>query len=138
VDDLLAAARGPVMASHVGADAVHAHVRNLNDAHLRAVAQRGGVVALVLYEKFLTGGKATFDDAMRHLRHMIEVCGVNGVGIGSDFDGGFGRDQLPAGIRTAADLPKFAAALRKEGVADADVAKVCGGNLRRVLTTVMM
>ena len=138
VDDLLATAKGPVIASHVGADAVHAHVRNLTDAHLRAVAQRGGVVALVLYEKFLTGGKATFDDAMRHLRHMIEVCGVSGVGIGSDFDGGFGRDQLPTGIRTAADLPKFAAALRKDGLAEADVAKICGGNLRRVLTTVMM
>lgn len=138
VDDLLAAARGPVIASHVGADAVHAHHRNLTDAHLRAVAQRGGVVALVLYEKFLTGGKATFDDALRHLRHMIEVCGASGVGIGSDFDGGFGRDQLPAGIRTAADLPKFAAALRKDGLPEADVGKICGGNLRRVLTAVMM
>jgi len=138
VDDLLAAARGPVIASHVGADAVHAHVRNLTDAHLRAVAQRGGVVALVLYERFLTGGKATFDDALRHLRHMIEVCGASGVGIGSDFDGGFGRDQLPAGIRTAADLPKFAAALRKDGLPEADVLKICGGNLRRVLTSVMM
>ncbi len=138
VDDLLAAAKGPVIASHVGADAVHAHHRNLVDAHLRAVAQRGGVVALVLYEKFLTGGKATFDDALRHLHHMLEVCGTNAVGIGSDFDGGFGRDQLPAGIRTAADLPKFAAALRKAGVPEVDVAKICGGNLRRVLTTVMM
>jgi membrane dipeptidase len=138
VDDLLACARGPVLASHVGAAAVHAHARNLSDAHLRAIAQRGGVVALVLYEKFLTGGKATFDDAMRHLRHMIEVCGVSGVGIGSDFDGGFGRDQLPTGIRTAADLPKFAVALRKDGLPEADIAKVCGGNLRRVLTSVMM
>jgi membrane dipeptidase len=138
VDDLLAAARGPVIASHVGADAVHAHVRNLTDAHLRAVAQRGGVVGLVLYERFLTGAKATFDDAMRHLRHMIEVCGVSGVGIGSDLDGGFGRDQLPTGIRTAADFPKFAQALRKDGLPDSDIAKVCGGNLRRVLTALMM
>ena len=44
----------------------------------------------------------------------------------------------PAGIRTAADLPKFAAALRKDGLPEADVAKVCGGNLRRVLTSVMI
>jgi len=138
LDDLLATARGPVIASHVAAAAVHEHARNLTDAHMRAIAQRGGVVALVLYEKFLTGGKATFDDALRHLRHMIEVCGANGVGIGSDFDGGFGRDQLPAGIRTAADLPKFAAALKKDGLPDSDVAKICGGNLRRVLTSVMM
>jgi len=137
VDDLLATARGPVIASHVGADAVFAHPRNLTDAHLKAIAQRGGVVALVLYQGFLSGQRATFDDAMRHLRHMIEVCGAGAVGIGSDFDGGFGRDELPAGIRTAADLPKFAEALAADGLAPADVAKVCGGNLRRVLTAVM-
>ncbi|MHC4547987.1 MAG: dipeptidase [Planctomycetota bacterium] len=137
VDDLLATARGPVIASHVGADAVYRHVRNLTDEHMKAIAQRGGVVALVLYEKFLADGKATFDDAMRHLRHMIEVCGVDGVGIGSDMDGGFGRDALPTGIRTAADLPKFAGALRQDGLSEPDAAKICGGNLRRLLTAMM-
>lgn len=137
VDDLLATARGPVIASHVGADAVLSHVRNLTDEHMKAITQRGGVVALVLYEKFLADGKATFDDAMRHLRHMISVCGVDGVGIGSDMDGGFGRDELPTGIRSAADLPKFAEALSGDGLSGHDVAKVCGGNLRRVLTSVM-
>lgn len=137
VDDLLALARGPVVASHVGADAVYAHARNLTDEHMRAVAQRGGVVSLVLYEKFLSDSKATLDDVVRHLMHMLEVCGADGVGIGSDMDGGFGRDKLPTGIRSAADLPKIADALGRRGLPDGDVAKVCGGNLRRVLTSVM-
>jgi membrane dipeptidase len=137
LDDLLGTARGPVIASHVGADAVFPHARNLTDEHMRAIALRGGVVALVLYSGFLAAGRATFADAMSHLRHMIEVCGVDGVAIGSDFDGGFGRDELPTGIRTAADLPKFAEALARDGMAPADVGKVCGGNLRRVLTSVM-
>ena len=137
VDDLLATARGPVIASHVGADAVLSHARNLTDAHLKAVAQRGGVVALVLYSGFLAEGRATLDDTLRHLLHMLEICGASGVGIGSDFDGGFGREDLPTGIRTAADLPKIADGLRKRGVSEGDVAKICGGNLRRVLTSVM-
>ena len=94
VDDLLGTARGPVIASHVAADAVFAHRRNLTDDHLRAVAQRGGVVGLVLYAGFLGEGRASFDDAMRHLLHMIEICGVEAVGIGSDMDGGFGKDKL--------------------------------------------
>jgi len=136
LDDLLASARGPVVASHVGADAVFAHARNLTDEHMKAIAQRGGVVGLVLYSGFLAEGRATFDDAMRHLLHMLEVCGSDGVGIGSDLDGGFGREHLPTGIRTAADFPKFADALRKE-IPEADVAKICGGNWRRVLTAVM-
>jgi membrane dipeptidase len=139
IDDLLAMARGSVIASHVGADAVLPHRRNLSDAHLETIAQRGGVAALVLYSGFLVAeGRATFEDAMRHLRHMIEVCGVDGVGIGSDFDGGFGRAELPTGIRTAADLPRFADALAKDGLNEAAVAKICGGNLRRVLTAAMM
>lgn len=137
VDDLLATARGPVIASHVGATAVYEHPRNLTDEHLKAVAQRGGVVSLVLYEKFLTGGKASLDDALRHLMHMLEVCGAGGVGIGSDMDGGFGRDQLPRGIRSSADLPRIAEALAAHGVPEPDIAKICGGNLRRVLTAVM-
>jgi membrane dipeptidase len=137
IDDLLATARGPVIASHVAADAVHSHVRNLTDEHMKAIAQRGGVVGLVLFEKFLAEEKASFDDAMRHLRHIIEVCGVDGVGIGSDMDGGFGRDQLPTGIRSAADLPKFAEALSADGLTESDVAKICGANFRRVLTSVM-
>jgi membrane dipeptidase len=121
----------------VAADAVHSHVRNLTDEHMKAITQGGGVVALVLFEGFLAAGKATFDDAMRHLRHMISVCGVDGVGLGSDMDGGFGRDQLPTGIHSAADLPKFAEALSGDGLSGHDVAKICGGNLRRVLTSVM-
>jgi len=137
VDDLLGTARGPIIASHVGADAVFAHRRNLTDDHLRAVAQRGGVVGLVLYARFLGEGRPTFDDALRHLFHMLEICGVDGVGIGSDMDGGFGKDELPVGFHTAADLPRFADALRKRGYSDSDVDKVCGGNFRRVLTSVM-
>jgi len=137
VDDLLATARGAVIASHVGSDAVHAHKRNLTDAHLAEIAKRGGVVGLVLYGKFLADERATLDDALRHLMHMIEVCGPDAVGIGSDFDGGFGKDDLPAGIRTAADLPRIGEELEDRGVPPADVAKVLGGNLRRVLTAVM-
>ena len=137
VDDLLGTARGPIIASHVGADEVYAHVRNLTDDHLRAVAQRGGVAALVLYNKFLGDGRPSFSDAVRHLTHMIEICGIDGVGIGSDMDGGFGRDQLPGGFHSAADLPRFADALADAGYSEGDIDKVCGGNLRRVLTSVM-
>jgi len=137
VDDLLGTTRGRVIASHVGAAAVFEHARNLSDAHLQEIARRGGVAALVLYSKFLAEGKASLDDAIRHLLHMVQVCGPDAVAIGSDFDGGFGRDDLPTGIRGAADLPKIAARLRDEGLPENDVAKICGGNLRRVLTAVM-
>ena len=137
VDDVLGTVRGPVIASHVGAEDAFSHVRNLTDDHLRAVAQRGGVCCLVLYQKFLAEGRATMDDVKRHLMHMLETCGADGVGVGSDMDGGFGRDQLPAGIRSSADLPLIAEALAQEGVSEGDIGKIMGGNLRRVLTAVL-
>jgi len=138
VDDVLGTARGPVLASHVACDALREHKRNLTDAHMKAIAARSGVVGLVLYSGFLAAeGRATFDDVMRHLMHMIEVCGIDAVGIGSDFDGGFGRDELPTGIRTAADLRKIPEALAREGLSEGEIAKIVGGNWRRVLTAVM-
>ena len=72
-----------------------------------------------------------------HLMHMIEICGPDSVGIGTDLDGGFTRSQLPTSIHTAADFPNIADALRARGVSEIDVAKVCGSNFRRVLTSVM-
>lgn len=137
VDDLLGTARGRVIASHVGADAIFSHQRNLTDDHLRAIAQGGGVVGLVLFAGFLGEGRPSFADAVRHLLHMIEICGIDGVGIGSDMDGGFGRDKLPVGFHSASDLPRFAEALEREGCSASDIDKVCGGNFRRVLTAVM-
>ncbi len=137
VDDLLATARGPIMASHVACDAVFEHPRNLTDAHLTEVAKRGGVVGLVLYTGFLAESRATMDDILRHLMHMLEVCGPDAVGIGSDIDGGFSRDKLPTGIRTSADLPRILEALGDRGVSDQDLVKIAGSNFRRVLTAVM-
>ncbi len=137
IDDLLATARGPVIASHVACDAVFEHPRNLTDAHLTEVAKRGGVVGLVLYTGFLAESRATMDDILRHLMHMLEVCGPDAVGIGSDIDGGFSRDKLPTGIRTSADLPRIIEALSERGVPDQDLGKIAGSNFRRVLTAVM-
>ncbi|MEE8106942.1 MAG: membrane dipeptidase [Planctomycetota bacterium] len=137
VDDLFGTARGPVMASHVGADAIYSHRRNLTDAHLAEVARRGGVVGIVLFSKFLCEGRATMDDVVAHLMHMLEICGPESVGIGSDLDGGFSRSHLPTSIHTAADFPNIADALRASGVSEDDVAKVCGSNFRRLLTGVM-
>ncbi|MCZ6572500.1 MAG: membrane dipeptidase [Planctomycetota bacterium] len=137
VDDLLGAAHGRIIASHVGSDAVFNHPRNLTDEHLKGIAKLGGVVGLVFYSGILGEGRATLDDLMRHLMHMLEVCGADHVGLGSDLDGGFGREELPTGIRSAADFPCIADALAERGVDEADVDKICGGNWRRVLTAVM-
>ena len=65
-----------------------------------------------------------------HIVHIAKVAGVDHVGIGSDFDGVSG--QLPAGMDSAADLPKITVALMERGYSAEDCRKILGGNLMRV------
>ena len=65
---------------------------------------------------------------------IAKVAGVDHVGLGSDFDGVSGA--LPAGMNSAADLPKITQALLDRGYSDQDVLKILGGNLLRVMRDV--
>src|SRR6201999_768838 len=69
-----------------------------------------------------------------HIDHIAKVAGVDHVGLGSDFDGVFG--QLPAGMDSAAGLPKITAALMARGYSAEDCRKILGGNLLRVFREV--
>ena len=73
--------------------------------------------------------RATFEDAMAHLLHAIQVVGIDHVGIGADFDGGGGV----TGFEDARDYPKITARLLSAGYAPADIQKVWSGNVLRVL-----
>jgi membrane dipeptidase len=72
---------------------------------------------------------ASFDLFMKAMLHAIQVAGVDHVGIGCDWDGGGGVK----GMEDIASLPKISAALKKAGYSDADVAKIWGGNVLRVM-----
>ena len=78
----------PVLCSHSSARALCNHPRNLTDDQLRAIAAKEGVVQATFYNDFLCeSGEATIADAVRHIMHIIDVAGIDSVGIGSDFDG---------------------------------------------------
>ena len=68
-----------------------------------------------------------------HFDHIAKIAGIDHVGIGTDFDG-FG--MLPAGIHSAADLPKITAALMSRGYTAEQMKKLLGGNLLRVFAEV--
>jgi membrane dipeptidase len=75
---------------------------------------------------------ADFDLYMRSMLHAIRVMGVDHVGLGADWDGGGGV----IGMEDVAALPRISARLRREGLSEADIAKVMGGNLLRVMRQV--
>jgi len=176
-DQLLELSRAPIVLSHSGAKALYDHPRNIDDARIRRLAARGGVLQVNAYGGYLVpvaesaerrreldaleaklGGydtldeagvlawlaaeaqidarhpvrKATFDDYMRHLLHILEVAGVDHVGIGADWDGGGGVD----GLEDVTHLPRITQALLDAGYSEQDVEKIWGGNLLRVMREV--
>ena len=68
-------------------------------------------------------------DVVHHMKHVCDLAGsANHVAIGTDLDGGLGREQIPHEIATIADLPKLADALSSAGFNDDDVRNIMGGN----------
>ncbi len=100
----IAAATRPPFITHTGCNAVYVHPRNNDDAELRAVADKGGVVGIYLMP-FLDGGtgELTTDMLFAHLDHALDVCGEDHVGIGSD-----------QGLVPVDDGPEYRKALREE------------------------
>lgn len=74
--------------------------------------------------------RATLDDVVAHVEHVIEIAGVDHVGIGSDFDGV--GPTLPTELADVSMYPNLIAALLARGHSEADVEKIAGGNLLRV------
>jgi membrane dipeptidase len=133
---------GPVAATHANPRTFVPGPRQLSDPMIRALAERDGVVGIVPYNRFLqpgwtrSDGKAavTVHDVAAAIDHVCQVVGdAAHVGLGSDFDGGFGADSTPAEIETVADLPRVGEALAERGYDAAHVAAVMGENWLRVL-----
>ena len=123
----------PIVCSHSSARALCDHPRNLTDDQLRALAASGGVVQTCLYDGFLRKeGGATIDDAIRHIRHMVDVAGIDHVGIGTDFDG----DGGIIGCADASEVINLTRRLQTEGFSDPDIEKLWGGNFLRVMRLV--
>ncbi|MFM8320286.1 MAG: dipeptidase, partial [Chloroflexota bacterium] len=125
-----------VCASHANARALIPSPRHLSDALIRALAERDGVIGLVLYNAFLEPGwrqdhslPVTLSEHLARQAHYIAgLVGWAHIGIGSDLDGGFGRDECPLEIETVADLRKIGEVVPAEARP-----AVLGGNWLRFL-----
>lgn len=124
----------PFVASHSNARAVCSHVRNLTDEMIRALGERGGVTGLNFCADFLTsvpkGQKngGTIAAVVQHAKHIVNVGGMECLGLGSDFDGIDTHAEL-----TGADkLPLLDAALEKGGFSASQREKIFGGNVLRL------
>jgi len=76
--------------------------------------------------------QVTWEKIVEHIDHAVRVAGVDHVGLGSDFDGA----TMPLGMDDVSQLPRITDALLKKGYSDADVEKILGGNILRVMERV--
>ena len=110
------------------------HPRNLTDDQLKALAAQGGVAQICLYKGFINKeeDKASLSDAIRHINHIVDLIGIDHVGIGSDFDG----DGELIGCSATNELINITVRLLEEGYTEEDIRKIWGGNLLRVMTAI--
>lgn len=131
--DTLEISSQPVVCSHSSCRALCDHPRNLTDDQLKAIARKGGVVQVCLYGGFLRSDvPATICDAIEHLHHMVNIMGIEHVGIGTDFDG----DGGIIGCNDSSELINLTRRLLYERYSEADLRLIWGGNFLRVMEEV--
>ena len=129
VDDILAVAGRPVVASHTGLRGIADNTRNLTDAQARGIAATGGLLGIGFWPTACGGHDAAA--IARAIRYAVDVAGIEHVGLGSDFDG-----AVPVPF-DASGLVLLTEALIDAGFTDDEIAKVMGGNARRLLADVL-
>ena len=131
--DALELSEQPIVCSHSSCRALCDHPRNLTDEQMRALAAKGGVMQVTLYNGFLVKeGEATIRHAMAHLEHAIQVMGIDHVGIGTDFDG----DGGIRGLANSSELLQFTRQLMARHFSEQDIQKIWGGNFLRLMSQV--
>lgn len=87
--DVAKHSKDPFIASHSCARALCNHRRNLDDAQLKLLGEKGGLVGLNFYGSFLSedGSQFTFERAVEHCKHIADKAGIEALALGSDFDG---------------------------------------------------
>ncbi|MFQ5677626.1 MAG: dipeptidase [bacterium] len=97
-------------------------ITNQNDPRVKAEMEQ--------YEKENPFPYATVEDVVDHIDHVVEIAGIDHVGLGSDFDGV--GPTLPIGLKSVADYPNLICHLLKRGYSQEDIEKILSGNVLRV------
>lgn len=136
---------GPVWASHSNCRALVPHNRQLDDEQIKALIDRDAVIGVALDAWMLVPGwvrgKSTpqtaglkLERVVEHIDHVCQIAGnARHSGIGSDLDGGFGREQTPSDLDTIADLARLRELLSSRGYHEEHVRQILHGNFIRFL-----
>lgn len=132
---------GQIAVTHANCKALmpnYAFNRLLSDRVIQGIIERDSIIGVVPFNTFLKDGwligksdreEVGLDILVDHIDHICQLAGdASHVGIGSDFDGGFGLQSTPKEIDTIIDLQKLVPLLLSRGYSDEDAAAILGGN----------
>jgi membrane dipeptidase len=143
----------PVIASHSNPRALMDAYQNKTDEEIKAIAEKGGVIGVTAFPRLVSKDpdKCTLDDLLDFIDYVVELVGVNHIGIGLDFAEGWAEypptrmtlmkiDKriyiYPKGIQTVTDFPNITKGLVGRGYSDAEARKILGENFLRVFKKV--
>ena len=152
--DVLESSAQPVIASHSNVRAIRDHPRNLTDSMIEAIAASGGLVGVVAVARYIADSEPTIARWADHIDHIVNLVGIDHVGIGCDFydeimamgasqeipawspGGGLGQLSF-AGMRSWEDLPGLTTELLRRGYTEGDLRKIYHQNFFRVIGSVL-
>ncbi|MFS4494280.1 dipeptidase [Maribacter sp. 2308TA10-17] len=136
---------GPVWASHNNCRALVNHNRQFSDEQIIELIFRNAVIGIALDawmmvpnwvrgESTPKGMNVTLQQMINNIDHICQLAGNTlHVGIGTDLDGGFGKEQCPSDIDTIADLQKIPQLLSARGYSTSDIENIMSANFLRFL-----
>lgn len=157
--ETIEASKKPVAFTHANPKSICDHPRNKPDEAIKAVAKKGGVIGATIFPAFLpSGNKSTLKDFVDVIDHLVEMVGIDHVGVGTDFTEGQPREWFdwiltgksnkgpalalnhplvnPEGIRHSGDFSNITVELLARGYADTDVKKIIGLNFMRLFAEI--
>ena len=141
--DSLETSSAPIIASHSSCRAISNVPRNMTDEMIKALAQKGGVIQINFNCSFLSQKsaddkaehpvRAKLSDVVANIDHVKQIAGIDAVGLGTDFDG---IECTPEGLDDVSKFPNLTRALLEKGYTPAEIKKIYGGNILRVMRQV--
>jgi membrane dipeptidase len=146
--EAVAASSDPVIVSHAGACGVHQSKRNITDALITAVAESGGVIGACAFPNFVGPGSPDLGAFLDHIEYLVQLAGIEHVGIGLDFAQeteadydyyGYDEDTwsrppwvYPSGIGSFAEVRNIGTGLAERGYGLPEIEAIASGNFLRV------
>ena len=136
---------GHIWASHNNCRALVDHNRQFSDEMIRELIDRGAVIGAALDAWMMVpnwvrgvstpkGMNCSLEVMIDHIDHICQIAGNSlHVGMGTDLDGAFGKEQCPYDLETIADLQKVPTLLSKRGYKEQDIENMMHGNWMRFL-----